>query len=340
MTGQTMLAAVLANEGLLEVQERRTPGLQNEDDVLIEVEGCGICGTDLHILEKPPQHPATVGVILGHEYIGHVLEAGNRVRVVRVGDRVAVAPNLYCGLCRPCRAGRVNHCENFTTLGIFRDGGLARYNVAPERACYRISESLPFEDAVWTEVLSCVVNSIDNIKPLSGETVLIIGAGPVGALHALLFLAAGTRVLVSDIKPKRLQLLRKLGVHRVINAAEESLGEVKGKETDSGFDVVVDCVGSQLPACVDLVAVGGRISLFGMNTQARPPVSQNAITRKELTIYGSFVGVNTFPRAIEILENRIIQPSRLISRMVPLTEVHEAIETLRQGETMKIVIRH
>ena len=340
MGDQMMLAAVFAREGELELQERPIPNLQKPDDVLIQVEGCGLCGTDLHILETPPGHPATSGVIMGHEYVGRVIEVGSGVVFLKSGDRVAVAPNLYCGQCRFCRGGLVNHCENFTTSGISRDGGLARYNVTPERACYSIATDLPFEEAVWTEVLSCVMNSVDRMKPLPGETALVIGCGPVGALHALLFLVSGTRVIISDLQPKRLELLRKVGVHRTVNVAEESLEQVVKKDNRFGPDLVVDCVGTQVSTCLDLARVGGRISLFGMNSQARPSVPQNEITRKELSIYGSYVGVNTFPRAIEILENRVIKPSVLISKSVALEEIKEAIDALRQGEEMKIVIRH
>src|SRR5512132_2857070 len=208
-----MLAAVFAREGTLEMQQRPIPALNNPADVLIEVEGCGICGTDLHILETPPGHPATPGCILGHEYIGRVVEAGAEVTTLRPGHRVAVAPNISCGVCRACKAGRPNHCVRFTTLGIFRDGGLARYNVAPERACHLLSDTLPFEDAVWTEVLSCVANSVDNVKPQPGETAVVIGGGPVGALHALLFRAAGARVVVTDVSAKRLAAPAPVGIH-------------------------------------------------------------------------------------------------------------------------------
>ena len=131
-----------------------------------------------------------------------------------------------------------------------------------------------------------------------------------------------------------------MGVHRTVNVAEESLEQVVKNDNRFGPDLVVDCVGTQLSKCLDLARVGGRISLFGMNSQARPSVPQNEITRKELSIYGSYVGVNTFPRAIEILENRVIEPSVLISKSAALEEIKEAIDALRQGEEMKIVIRH
>src|SRR3990172_1150908 len=157
----TMLAGVFAREGVLELQERPIPSVHSGADVLIEVEGCGLCGTDLQILGRPPGHNATPGVILGHEFLGEVMAAGANVKHVSVGDRVAVDPNLKCESCRYCRMGMGNHCENWTTLGIFLDGGFTRYAVAPQRALHPISKHVPFEDAVWTEVLSCVAASTD-----------------------------------------------------------------------------------------------------------------------------------------------------------------------------------
>lgn len=336
----SMLAAVFARPGHLELCRRPIPRPTAPDDVLIEVEGCGICGTDLHILDVPAGHPASTGVILGHEFVGRAVETGPEVRFIQPGDRVAVAPNLSCGRCRYCRAGLVNHCQDFTTLGIFRDGGLAPFSLAPERACHPLSDTLPFEDAVWTEVLSCVANSIDNLRPLPGETAVVIGAGPVGALHALLLQAAKVRVLVTDIQSARLLLLDRLGIDRCINSREEDLLEAVSAMSGWGADLVVDAVGSQLELAIQAARVGGRISLFGMDSQARPSVPQNSITRKELTILGSYVGVNTFPRAIAILESGVIHPSQLISEVVELGQLPEALQALRRGELMKAAVKH
>lgn len=335
-----MLAAVFAREGALILQERPVPAITNPADVMLGVEGCGICGTDLHILDSPPSHPATPGCILGHEYIGRVIETGSDVTSVKPRQRVAIAPNISCGVCRPCKAGRPNHCVRFTTLGIFRDGGLARYNVAPERACHPLSDALPFEDAIWTEVLSCVANSVDNVKPQPGETAVVIGGGPVGALHALLFRAAGARTIVTDVSASRLDTLARVGIDRVVNAALENVVSAVRAECPDGADIVVDAVGTELDTTLDLVRTGGRISLFGMNSRARPEVRQNAITRNELTIYGSYVGVNTFPRAIALLESGVIRPSVLLSDIVPLAQLPAAFDRLRRGDAMKIAIRH
>ena len=339
-TTTTMLAAVLAREGVLELQQRPVPRVTQPTEVLLEVEGCGICGTDLHILQSPPGHPATHGSILGHEFIGRVAEAGSAVQTLRPGQRVAVAPNISCGLCAACKSGRPNHCVDFTTLGIFKDGGLAAYCVAPERACHPMADHVPFEDAIWVEVLSCVVNSVDTVKALPGETVLVIGGGPTGALHALLFAAGGANVVVSDMSDARLDIVRKAGIPHTINPGTHLLPEALRRIAPDGADVVVDCVGNQLDAALDVVRTGGRVSLFGMNAHARPAVRQNTITRNELTVYGSYVGVNTFPRAIAILERGVIRPSMLMSGVMKLEQLEDALALLRSGAAMKVAIRH
>ncbi len=186
-----MLAAVFEGEGRLSLKQMPVPTIQRPDDVLLQVEGAGICGTDVHILEVPPGHPATPGAILGHEYVGQVLEIGAGVKNLRPGDRVVVAPNLYCGLCAYCRAGRPNQCQDFTTLGIYLNGGFARYNLAPERACHKIKPDLPTDEAVFTELLSCVIGGTERVRLQPGESVAVLGAGPVGLMFALAFKAAG-----------------------------------------------------------------------------------------------------------------------------------------------------
>jgi threonine dehydrogenase-like Zn-dependent dehydrogenase len=335
-----MLAGVFMGEGVLEVKPRPVPELPEPDWVVMENEGCGVCGTDLHILAVPPAQAATPDVILGHEFIGHVVEVGPAVAEVKVGDRVTVAANLTCGLCRQCKAGRTNHCENWTTLGIYKDGGFARYTAVPERALHKISEAVPFEDAVWTEPLSCVVNGTDRLAIQPGQTAVIVGAGPIGTLHGMMFKAAGARVIMADIAPARLEIAEKAGVDVVVNANRENLAGVVLEHTAGlGAEMVVDAVGNQFGTCVGLAARGGKISLFGMNNKARPQVYQHDITRNELTVYGSFVGANTFPRAIQILESGVIRPSVMNSMILPLDEIHIGIDAARRGEAMKVIVK-
>jgi len=335
-----MLAAVFKGQGQLALEERPTPRIQKPDDVLLRVEGCGICGTDVHILEVPPGHPATPGAILGHEYVGEVLEVGEAVTNLKPGDRVVVAPNLACGVCTYCRMGRPNQCQNFTTLGIFLDGGFARYNVAPAKALYPIASDLPLEEAVLVEPLSCVLGGTEKVRLQPGETAVILGAGPIGLLFILVFKAAGAgKIIVSEVSPFRLEFAHKVGADVTVNPRKQDLKEVVMAETKLGADVVVDAVGMLFPQAIELARKGGKVVLFGMNQQALPQVRQYDITRNELEIYGTFIGINTFPPAIKMLESRAVRPSVLITHRLPLSRIHEGFEAIKAGRAIKVLIR-
>ncbi len=334
----TMLAAVFGGEGKLEIQPRPVPRVQRPDDVLIEVEGCGICGTDLHILDVPPGHPATPGAIMGHEFLGRVVAIGAEVSDIVPGQRVAVAPNITCGRCRYCRMGRPNQCENWTTLGIFLDGGLARYSVAPARNVFPIADHVPLTDAVWTEVLSCVVGATRQVRAQPGETALVIGAGPVGVLFGLVFKASGARVIISDLAPFRLEMARRARAGETVDVREQDVLAAVMKATGLGVDIAVDAVGTQFQTCIEACARGGRIALFGMNQAQRPTVSQYDITRHELTVYGSYVGVNTFPGAIRMLESGTVRPGPLVTHILPVSRIQEGLAAARAGEAMKVLI--
>lgn len=336
---ERMPAVVFQGEGRWALEERPVPSVRNPEDVLLQVEACGICGTDLHILEVPPGHPATPGVILGHEVIGRVVEVGPAVTHLRPGVRVAVAPNLYCGVCRFCQRGLYNHCERFTTLGIFLDGGLAPYEVAPARALFPISPQVPLERAIFTEVLSTVVGGTLQARLHPGEHAVVLGCGPVGLLFLQVFRASGAGSLIAaDIAPFRLEFARRAGADRVVNPREEDLEAVVREVTGIGADVVVDAVGTLMSTALRLVRPAGTVILFGMNAQARAEIAQYDITRREIRVVGSYVGRHTFPLAIQMLERGAIRPEELVTHRLPLARFGEGLEHLRQGEAVKVMM--
>ncbi len=336
---ERMPAVVFQGEGRWALEERPVPSVRNPEDVLLQVEACGICGTDLHILEVPPGHPATPGVILGHEVIGRVVEVGPAVTHLRPGDRVAVAPNLYCGVCRFCQRGLYNHCERFTTLGIFLDGGLAPYEVAPARALFPISPQVPLERAIFTEVLSTVVGGTLQARLHPGEHAVVLGCGPVGLLFLQVFRASGAGSLIAaDIAPFRLEFARRAGADRVVNPREEDLEAIVREVTGIGADVVVDAVGTLMSTALRLVRPAGTVILFGMNAQARAEIAQYDITRREIRVVGSYVGRHTFPLAIQMLERGVIRPEELVTHRLPLARFGEGLEHLRRGEAVKVMM--
>jgi len=338
MSQNEMLAGVFVREGVLEVQTRQVPTLPAEDWVLIDLEGCGVCGTDLHILATPPAVAAVPGTILGHEVVGNVVQIGSAVTTVEVGDRVTVAANLTCGLCRYCKAGKPLHCENWTTLGIHQDGGFAGFMTAPERALYKVSKSLPFEEAAWIEPLSCVVTATDKAAIQPGQVATVIGAGPIGILFGLVFKAAGAKVIIADIAPARLNMAKKAGLDVAVNVKKDSLDGVVAAETGGWWaEVVVDAVGTQLGTAVKLATKQGKVVSFGINESALPPVNQYTITRNELTVIGTFVGEYTFPRAIQILESGAVKPS-VMNTVLPLPDILTGIEAAHKGEIVKAIV--
>lgn len=336
-----MHVPVFMGEGRLEFCDRPVPEVKQPDDVLIAVQACGLCGTDLNILAVPPGHKANANTVLGHEFVGLVRETGADVRGVREGDHVVVAPRLNCGLCRYCRRGLANQCENYQTLGIHRDGGLAPLSVVPERALYKIKPEVTLEDAVFAEVLSCVVGATTRVPVNPGDTVAILGAGPVGLLFAQVYRAGGAgKIVVSDIAPFRLDFAAKSGADVTVNGMEQDVEAVVHEVTDLGADIVVDAVGNLLPQAIKLARRGGRVVLFGLQMHALPAVSQYLITRHELSVYGTFVGINPFPQTVRLLESGIIRPSTLITHHLPVSQAPEAFAAMREGKTMKVIVEH
>ncbi len=340
MKKKTMQAAVFAGKGRLELKDVPVPGIKGPDQVLLQVEAASICGTDVHILNVPPGHPATPGSILGHEYVGRVIQAGDEAGSLKEGDTVAIDPNIVCGHCQACLCGRHNMCAEMTTLGIFTHGGFAPYNVAPAHQCYPYDPGLLAKIAVFAEPLACVANALRRLGFYPGESCLVLGGGPIGQYFAGLAGASGCRpVILSEPVAFRRKFGKRSGATRVVDPGKDDLESVVSEETGCGADVVVDAVGSLFADAVKLAARGGRIMLFGQNQEARPKIAQNDITRGELTVMGSYIARHTFPDALRILETGVLKVDHLITHEVPLSRVHQGMEAMRSGKAMKVIVR-
>lgn len=332
-----MRAAVFLGDGRIAIEDRPEPRIEGPDDVLIEVDACGICGSDLQILAVPPGHPARPGTILGHEFVGRVRAVGTAVTQLAPGQRVVVDPDPKCGRCDPCRAGRPATCVGIVALGIFRDGALAPFVVAPAAAVYPIADEVPAEIAALVEPLACVINGTNRAAVRPGESVIVFGAGAIGCLFVAVFRAAGASpIVVVEPSAKRATVARAVGADVVM--PPEGLGSGLAEVLPSGADVVVDAVGTALSPAIEVAALGGRIVVFGMNAGARAPIHQIEITEKGLTILGSYISNFTFPAAIRLVESGRLDLAPIVGLTLPLERTAEALDRLRAGEVAKVVI--
>jgi threonine dehydrogenase-like Zn-dependent dehydrogenase len=332
-----MLAAVFAGDGRLRLEERPEPEVHLADDVLVAVEACGICGTDLQILNVPAGHPATPGVILGHEFVGRVQAVGALVDRVSVGQRVVVDPDPKCGMCDPCRAGRPANCERIVALGIFRDGALASHVLAPAGAVYPIGEHVPASVATLVEPLACVVNGTQRAALRPGESAVVMGGGTIGCLFTAMFRAAGAGTLiVLEPNPGRAAVALAMGAD--FSLSPDAFAARQAELLPRGADVVVDAVGSVLGPAIATAAMGGRIVLFGMNSAARPSIPQIVITEKGLTILGSYISNFTIQTAIALVERGAIDLGPIISEVMPLATALDGFARLRSGDATKVVL--
>lgn len=336
---RTMLAAVFQGNGKLELTERPVPYITRDDEVLLEIDIASVCGTDVHILSVPPGHPANTGAILGHEYVGTVVDAGQDVTRLEKGDRVVVDPNLTCGECAYCSRSLPNMCENMTTLGIFIDGGFTEYNVAPADAVFKISKDVPLETAIFAEPLACVLNGINKLKPREGESALILGAGPIGLYFVSILRMYGlNEIIVSEPGAGRARMATECGATAVVDPARESIGKIVRGRTGIGVDIAIDAVGTLLHEAMSSVRKGGRVLLFGMNSEAIGEVRQNDITRNEIEIAGSFIANDTFPATVELLESGRLDLQKLVTHRFALKDIHAAVEAMRSGEAIKVLV--
>lgn len=337
---KTMQVPVFMGDGKLAQKDIAVPQIDHENNVLINVEACGICGTDLNIMAVPPAHKAKKGIVIGHEAVGRVVEVHNDVSKLKVGDRVVVAPRMTCGKCFYCRKGLSNQCIDYKTIGTTVNGGFAPYLAAPQSVFYKISENVHNDNAVLFEPLSCVVGAMAKVPVQAGNTVAIFGAGPMGALFAMMCKVMGAgRIIMFDLAEKRLDFAKENSIcTNSINASDPDWKNKLINLCPYGVDLVIDAVGNQVANCVEIVQRGGKVILFGLRPNDNQTVNQYQITRKDVTVMGSFVGLNPFIQTIKLLESQVFDFSKIITHKLPLSELEKGITLMRSREGMKVII--
>ena len=334
-----MLAAQIVAPGDAQVIELPEPAC-GAGQVKLAVAWCGVCGTDVHILHGGfrADYPLTPG----HEFGGTVVELGAGVTSLALGDRVAIDPNITCGACPFCRRGLVHLCERLTAVGVNQPGGFAERCVVPAAQCYRLPESVSFEQAAFCEPLACCVHGVDRAAIAPGERVLVVGAGPIGLLMAQLARAAGAAwVAISDPVAAKRALGLKLAADQAFDPQTCDLAEAARAATGIGPDVVIECVGRAETVATALSSArrGGRVVLFGVAPKdAQVPIAPYEVFLNELTVLGSYINPFTHQRALDLLAGGRVRVEPLISAHLALDEFGEALSLAGSGQAMKVLV--
>jgi threonine dehydrogenase-like Zn-dependent dehydrogenase len=359
-----MLACVFSGPGKIECREVHTPK-PGRNEALIKVRAAAICGTDLRIF-KSGHFAIKEGQerILGHEFSGEIAEVGPGVTRYSPGTRVSVASNIGCGACRMCRMGKVHMCPEYIAIGITLEGGFAEYfrmhdkpllqgNLIPlgdggasSRSRPRTSsERFDFAEIALAEPLSCCINAWESVRTQPGDTVLVVGAGPMGALHMQVNRLAGAKtVIVADLLESRLKLMEKFGPDALVNTEKEDLKAIVMERTrGEGADVVITaCPAPEIQKlAVEVAARFGRINFFGglPKGKERVELDTNLIHYRQLTVTGTTgASLAHHAVAVDLITSGKIDAKSVISRRFRITEVRQAFEYAMSGEGLKTII--
>lgn len=332
-----MEALVLTGIKSLELKEIAQPEIK-PDEVKIHTAFAGICGTD-HALYAglPGSAPAVPPIVLGHENSGVVVEVGSEVTNVKVGDRVAVDPNIYCGQCKYCRTGRPELCEHLSAIGVTRDGGFEDYFTAPASVVYPIPDNVSLKAAALVEPISCAVHGIQLLKVSPYQKALVIGDGFMGQIFVQLLQAYGIHeVDIAGIVDEKLAMAKdKFGAKRTFNTMAGD------KIPDGEYDIVIEAVGSPKTqeAAIEAAARGGQVLMFGVGgPDATFEMNTYEVFQKQLTIQGSFINPNAFEDSLALLASGKLDVEPLISHELDYATVEDFLNG-KLGVVSKAVVK-
>lgn len=334
------------NGGIINLEDIDIPQIKKTDEVLIEIKACGICGTDLKILEGG--HPANDNTILGHEFVGIIKEVGDDVNDLNVNDKVVIDPNEKCGYCKPCRSGNPNLCEYMamgTTFGIFQDGGFAKYCVVPRKTIFELPNDTDLISAALIEPLSCAVHCHNIADVKESDNVVIIGAGPMGILIESVIRMHPIRNLISlEINEWRQKKAYEIGADYVINPQDQNVNqEIKKITNGKGADVIIDAVGisKSFETALKIWGHGAKIVCFGQDSRAEVSIKPNDLVRYQRKILGSYIGhAKDFLDAIVLISNDLIETEKIITHQISLDDLlSTGFELMKSRKCTKIIVK-
>ncbi|HJS44133.1 MAG TPA: L-threonine 3-dehydrogenase [Gemmatimonadales bacterium] len=335
------------------VKEKRAPGLTVKSvpkpspgpgEVLIAVRHAGVCGTDLHIADWDPWAQGRIKppIVVGHEFAGEIQGLGEGVSGLRIGQLVTAEGHIVCGHCVQCRTGNSHICRNTRIIGVDRNGAFAEYIVMPTTNILTLS-GIPTEVGAIMDPMGNAFHTVLTAE-IPGSTVFIVGCGPIGCFAVGIARAAGaTKVIASDVNPKRLALAEKMGAHVTLNAAKDDVVKAVIDETGGeGADVVCEMSGvpSALHQALAAVRLGGRVQLLGIPKGEVPINFATEIIFKGITLYG-VIGrkmYQTWHQMRRFLTGGQFDPRPVITHKFPLGNIDDALAAIRSGDAGKVIL--
>jgi L-iditol 2-dehydrogenase len=340
-----MLCLKLFGPNDIRLVEEDIPAI-GDGEILLKTRAASICGTDIRMWKNgykgvDAEHPLT----LGHEFAGVIEKVGSSVPYYKPGMRVALQPNIGCGLCDRCVSGNFHLCDDYRAFGINMDGAFAEYVRIPSGAIQRgnlavLPDQVSFEEASAAEPLSCVYNGFSKCFVKSGEYAMVVGAGPIGTMHAMLLHMAGATVFMNDLSEERLAQCRQIMPYVTTYSGGDLKGFVMEKTNGRGLDVAITaCPVPQVQAnMLTLMNYGGRINFFGGIPANKEPVAidTNLIHYKELYITGSTrSSVIQFRKALSFVEQGLVELSGVITDRYQIRDIVTGFENASAAKGLK-----
>lgn len=337
MTGETMLAARLHGPRDLRLEEVRRPE-PGPGQVLVRVEHVGICGSDVHVYLGHRQVP--LPLTLGHEALGRVVAVGPGVPASRLGERVVIEPNIPCGACDWCRAGRGNICPHKQVVGINCPGAFAQYLCVPAAFAWPLPPDLPWQDALIIEPLAVNVRALRASGLAPGDQAVVVGCGPDGLVLAALLLAARIDVLALDLEPARVEAARRLGAEAYVMEPAAAEAVAARLRAPGGPQVIFECTGSAAGAAwsVEVAPRGGRVVWVGLAVEG-VPIPPLRYVREGIELVGTLIYDHPadFRRAIRLVAGGL-RLGHLIDQVFPLAELAQAMDLAAQRRLIKAAV--
>ncbi len=334
-----MLAAVFNGNKNITLSDYTLRSLEN-NELLIKVACCGVCGTDKHIYEG--KSPSSIPVILGHEFSGVIVDRNNSNSEFNIGDKIVIDPNIYCGECYYCRKGMVNFCKNLRALGVTLNGGFAEYSIVPASQAYILPTDFDLSIAAFSEPLSCCLRGMEHADVKHGNSVVIIGGGTIGLLMVQLVRNSGaSKIILIEPYLEKQKMGIELGADFSLSPFSENIFEEIRDLTNEQVDAVIECVGSKdtVHNAIKMAGKGGKVVIFGLAPKDQcVTLNLQYLFQNELRIFNSFLNPFSFQPAVDLLVNKKINVEKLVTKQILLKDVTTIFSDINISGSVKVQI--